>query len=157
MRGINIQKYSNVFEEERVFSYVGCLSLSGFDEIFEAVFEAGTSVTEKAERERKMLQNIYAPMLRILNCISLTGKVKLFLEIEMKRERERESAFSVSQIVCERESAVSGSQNGKKERVCSLWKLKCVCVWESEREREKESSLCKSNVNPISSFQIIFF
>ena len=53
MRGINIQKYSNVFWEERVFSHVDCLSFSGFDEIFEAVFEAGKSLTEKAEQERK--------------------------------------------------------------------------------------------------------
>ena len=53
MRGINIQTYSNVFLEERVFSNVGCLSLSGFDEISEAVFETGTSVTEKAEQVRK--------------------------------------------------------------------------------------------------------
>ena len=53
MRGINIQKYINVFLEERVFSHVGCLSLSGFDEISEAVSKAGTSLTEKAEQERK--------------------------------------------------------------------------------------------------------
>ena len=87
IRGINIQEYSNVFEEERVFSYVCCLSLSGFDEISEAVFEAGTSLTEKAEQERKRSQNVYAPMLHVLNCVLLTGKVKLFLEVEMKRER----------------------------------------------------------------------
>ena len=53
MRSINTQKYSNVFYEERVFSYVGWLSLSGFDEISEAVFEARTSPTEKAEQDRK--------------------------------------------------------------------------------------------------------
>ena len=53
MRGINIQKYSNVFLEEHVFSHVGCLSLSGFDEISDAVFETGTSPVEKAELERK--------------------------------------------------------------------------------------------------------
>ena len=79
------------------------MSLLGFDEIFEAVFEAGTSLTEKAEQERKRLQNVYAPMLRVLNCILLTGKVKLFLEVEIEREREREREFS-------------------------LWKLKCVFV-----------------------------
>ena len=45
MQGINIQKYSNVFSEERVFSHVGYLSLSGFDEISEAMFETGTSLT----------------------------------------------------------------------------------------------------------------
>ena len=53
MRGINIQKYSSVFLEKRVFFHVGCLSLSRFDEISEAVFETGTSLTEKAEQERK--------------------------------------------------------------------------------------------------------
>ena len=53
MRGINIQIYSNVFYQERFFSHAGCLSLSGFDEISEAVFEAGTSLTEKAEQEKK--------------------------------------------------------------------------------------------------------
>ena len=36
MQGINIQKYSDVFLEERLFYHVGCLSLSGFDEISEA-------------------------------------------------------------------------------------------------------------------------
>ena len=53
MRGINIHKYSNVFSKERVFSHVGCLSLSGFDENSEVMFETGTSLTEKAEQERK--------------------------------------------------------------------------------------------------------
>ena len=52
MRGINIQKYSNVFWEERVFSHIGCLPLSGFDKISEDVFEGGTSLTEKAEQEK---------------------------------------------------------------------------------------------------------
>ena len=42
-----------------VFSYVGCLSLSGFDKISVVVFEAGASQTEKAEQERKRLQKIY--------------------------------------------------------------------------------------------------
>ena len=37
-RGINIQEYSNVFWDECVFSHVGCLALSGFDEISKAVF-----------------------------------------------------------------------------------------------------------------------
>ena len=84
-----------------------------FDEISEAVSEAGTSLTEKAEQVRKRLQNVYAPMLRVLNCVLLTGKVKLFLEDKIKRERERE-----------RESIVSGSQNVReRERECV-----CVCV-----------------------------
>ena len=64
MRGVNIQKYCNVFEEERVFSHVGCLSLSEFDEMSEAMFETGTSLAEKAEQERKRSLNVYAPMLR---------------------------------------------------------------------------------------------
>ena len=51
------------------------------------MFEAGTSQIEKAEQERKRLQNVYAPMLRVLSCILLSGKVKLFLEVEMKRKR----------------------------------------------------------------------
>ena len=46
-------------KEERVFSHVGCLSLSGFDEISVVVFEAGASLTEKAEQERKRLRNVY--------------------------------------------------------------------------------------------------
>ena len=86
MRGINIQKYSNVFSEERVFFHVGCLSLSGSDGISEAVFKVETSQVEKAEQERKRLQNVNAPMLRVLSCVLLTGKVKLFLEVEMKKE-----------------------------------------------------------------------
>ena len=112
MRGINIQKYSYVFEEERIFSHIGRLSLSGFDEISEAVFEAGKSLTEKAEQERKRLQNVYVPMLRILNC--LTGKIKLFLDVEMKRER----VLSL------------------KVKMCV-----CVCVCERERERGRVLSL----------------
>ena len=102
MRGINIQKYGNVFSKERVFSHVGCLSLSGFDEVSEAVFETGTNLTVKAEQERKRSQNEYASMLRVLSCVLLTGKVKLFLRVKMKRERERE-----------------------RERECCLWKSKC--------------------------------
>ena len=53
MRNINIHKYSNVSLEERVFSHVICLSLSGFDNISEAMFEAGPNLTKKAEQERK--------------------------------------------------------------------------------------------------------
>ena len=45
--------------EDRVFSHARCLSLSGFVEIFEAVFEARKSLTEKTEEERKGLQNVY--------------------------------------------------------------------------------------------------
>ena len=71
--------------------HVGCLSLSGFEEVSEAVFEAWTSLAEKAEQERKCSQYVYAPMLRVLSCVLLTGWVKLFLEVENKeRERERE-------------------------------------------------------------------
>ena len=69
-------------------------TLSGFDKMSEAMHETGTSLAEKAEQERKRLQNVYAPVLCILSCVLLTGKVKLFLEVKMKRE-----------------SAVSGSQN----------------------------------------------
>ena len=32
---------------------VGCLTLSGLDEISEVVFEAGRSLNEKAEQEKK--------------------------------------------------------------------------------------------------------
>ena len=89
MRGINILKYSNVFKEERVFSHVGCLSLSECDEISEAVFETGTGLTKKAEQERKRSKNVYAPMIHVLSCVLLTGKVKLFLEVKNeKSERE---------------------------------------------------------------------
>ena len=56
----------------------------------EAVFETGTSLTEKAEQERKRSQNVYTHILRVLSGVLLTGKVKLFLEVKMKRERERE-------------------------------------------------------------------
>ena len=85
MRGINIRKYSNVFSEECVFSHVGCLSLLGFDEMSEAIRKTRMSQAEKAEQERKRLQNVYAPMLRIFSCVLLSGKVKLFLEVEIKR------------------------------------------------------------------------
>ena len=95
MRGINLLKNSSVFYKERVFSPVGCLSLSRFDEISEAGFEAGISLTEKAEQERKRLQNVYAPMLCVLSCVLLSSKVKLFLEVKMKRERERVLSLEV--------------------------------------------------------------
>ena len=67
----------------RVFSHVGCLSLSGFDKMSEAVRETGTSPTEKAEQERKRSQSIYALMLRVLSSVSLAGKAKLSLEVKM--------------------------------------------------------------------------
>ena len=63
--------------------FVGRLSLSGFDEISEAVRETGTRLAEKAEQERKKLQSIYTPMLRVLSCVSLAGKTKLSLEVKM--------------------------------------------------------------------------
>ena len=69
MRGIDTQKYSNVFSEERVFSHVGCLSLSGFNEMSETVFETKTSLTEKAEQERRRPKNVYALMLRLLSFV----------------------------------------------------------------------------------------
>ena len=46
-------------EKAGVFSHVGYLSLLGFDEISVVVFEAGASLTEKAEQESKRLQNVY--------------------------------------------------------------------------------------------------
>ena len=69
---INIQKYSNVFYEKLVFSHDGCLFLSGFDEISEAVFETRASLTEKVKQERKRFHNVYAPMLRVLSCVLLS-------------------------------------------------------------------------------------
>ena len=66
------------------------MSLSGFDEISEAVFEAGKSPAQKAEQERKRLENVYTPTLRVLSCFLLSGKVKLFLKVERERERESE-------------------------------------------------------------------
>ena len=81
----------------------------------EAVFKTGISLTEIAEQERKRPQNVYAPILHVLSSVLLTGKVKLFLKVEVKRE----SAVSGSQNVREREReresvcvcAVSVSQN----------------------------------------------
>ena len=112
IRGIHIQKYSNVFLEKHVFFHVGCLSLSGFDQISEAVFDTGTSLTEKAEQERKWSQNVYAHMLRVLLCLT-NWQVQA---VSGSRNEERENAVSVSQDVCV-----------------------CVCVWERERERERET------------------
>ena len=79
-RGINTQK---CILEGRVFSHVSRLSLSGFDEMFEAVCEIETSPAEKADQERKRSQSIYASMLRVLRCMSLAGKAKLSLEVKM--------------------------------------------------------------------------
>ena len=78
--------------DERAISHVGCLSLSEFDEISEAVFEAGTSLTEKAEQERKRLQNVY-----------------IFVRLT-----------AGSQNVRARECVVSVSRNGESESVMSL-------------------------------------
>ena len=58
-------------------AHVGRLSLSGFDEMSEAVFETGTSPAENAEQERRRSQSTYAPMLCVLSCVSLAGKVKM--------------------------------------------------------------------------------
>ena len=51
--------------------------------MYEAACETGTSSAEKAEQERKRLQSIYAPMLRVLSRVSLAGKAKLSLEVKM--------------------------------------------------------------------------
>ena len=83
---------------------VGCLSLSGFDEISEVVFEDGASLTKKAEQERKRLQNVHAPMLRVLSCVT--------------KWRERESCLWKSK--CKRVCAVSVSRNGESKSVLSL-------------------------------------
>ena len=42
-----------MYFRKTTFSHVGRLSLSGFDEMSEAVREPGTSLAEKAEQERK--------------------------------------------------------------------------------------------------------
>ena len=49
----------------------------------EAVRETGTSPPEKAEQERKRLQSIYTPILRVLSWVSLAGKARLSLKIKM--------------------------------------------------------------------------
>ena len=66
-----------------MFSPIGRLSLSRFDEMSEALRETGTSPTEMAEQERKRSRSIYAPMLRVLSCVSLAGKAKLSLEVKI--------------------------------------------------------------------------
>ena len=48
--------------------------------------EAMRKTTEKAEQERKKSQSIYAPMLRVLSCVSLVGKAKLLWKSKCKRE-----------------------------------------------------------------------
>ena len=49
----------------------------------EAVHKTGTSPAEKTEQERKRSQSIYAPMLRVLNYVSLAGKAKLSLKVKI--------------------------------------------------------------------------
>ena len=99
-------------EEERVFPHVGCLSLSGFDEISEAVFEDGTNLTEKAEQERKRSQE----------CIR-TYVTRIELRLTNWQGQ-----------------AVSGSRNEEERELCLEVKT-CVCVCVRERERERERVL----------------
>ncbi len=80
-------------EEERVFSHVGSLSLSGFDEISEVVFEAGKSLTKKAEQERKRLQNVY--IFVGLTAGSQNVRERVCCLWKLKRERMRESVLSL--------------------------------------------------------------
>ena len=70
------------------------MSLSGFADISEAVFEAGRSQTEKAEQERKGLQNV---------CIFVG------LTAGSQNVRKRVSAVSVSENEKERVVSVSHS------------------------------------------------
>ena len=49
-----------------------------FRDLTEAVCETGASPAEKAEQERKRSQSIYTPMLRVLSCVSLAGKLKMW-------------------------------------------------------------------------------
>ena len=69
--------------EGRVFSHVSCLSLLGFDKMFEAVHETGTSPAEKVDQERKRSQSIYAHLLLVLSCVSVADKAKLSLKVKM--------------------------------------------------------------------------
>ena len=89
-------------EEEHVFSHVGFLSLLRFDEISEAVFEAGRSLTKKAEQERNGLQNVY---------------IFIGLSPGSQNVRERERVCCLCKWKCERECVVSGSDNGERECV----------------------------------------
>ena len=60
----------------------------------------------KGRTGKKRWQNVYAPMLRVLNCVLLTVKVKLFLEVENEeRERERERECCLYKSKCERMSS----------------------------------------------------
>ena len=68
----------------------------------EAMRKTETSLTEKAEQERKRSQNVYAPMLRVLSCVLLTSKVKLFLEVEKKSENAVSGSQNVTEWVLER-------------------------------------------------------
>ena len=67
--------------------------LSGFDEISEVVFEAGTSLTEKAEQERKRLLNVTRFKLCVTNW---QGQA-----VSGSRNEEKETAVSGNQNVRE--------------------------------------------------------
>ena len=71
------------------------MSLSGFDEISEAVFEAGTSLTEKAEQEKKkkVTECIRTHVTRIELC--LTNWQGQAVSGNRSEERERECVYAV--------------------------------------------------------------
>ena len=100
MQGIDIQKIQLCILEG-VFSHVGCLSLSGFDEISEAVFEVGRSLIEKAEQERKRLQNVY--ILVGVDCWKSKCKRECVCCLWESKWREWECAVSANKNVNENE------------------------------------------------------
>ena len=92
------------------------MSLSGFDEISEAVLEAGRNLTEKAEQERKRLQNVY---------------IFAGLTAGSQNVKERVCFLSKSQW---REWVDSVGQNGENERECAISiseKCKRVSAWKT--------------------------
>ena len=68
------------------------------------MFEAGKSLTEKAEQVRKRLQNVYSPMLRVLNCVT----------------KWRESAISVVKRGRKRQQETDSCINSREDTVVSF-------------------------------------
>ena len=107
-----------MFWEERVFSHVGCLSLSGLIEIS----EAGRSLTEKAEQERKRLQNVYIFVWVTIRIQNVRERVRVVSGSHKgERERERESSWKTRVYIgnpCHSAGTKCAGQNQSCGRSC---------------------------------------
>ena len=99
MQGINLLKYSNVFLGGTCLLPCWLFVSFGISWNFWVCVWDWNKSNRKGRKGKKMVAESYAPMLRVLSSVLLTGYVKLFLEVEMcERERVLEKREYILEI-----------------------------------------------------------